>query len=501
MVNATLRFSWGLALLLILLVLAGCSRAEDAPDATTTARPTATATRFVTPEPTPTRTPTPEPTPVSPGVVIADQPLDESGVLVAGQVSLPAPGWLVIYRTREGAADDVIGRVPLAAGVHDDVEVTVDIDMATEALLAGVHFDVGTKGVFDFPGVDEPFPGEPEAAFTVDLQLPFPIIEADDQDVTEESIVTLRLIELLEPTWVVIHADEGGQVGPVIGSLFMESGVHEDVSITINWRAATPVLYAVLHEDDGEERVLEFPDADRPLLRNGQPIVASFNATYPPDVLVLDQPVIDGTVTIERAISNGPGYVAIYNEEEGQPGFIIGTAALQDGLNEEVTVTLLQSAITVQLFARLHEDTEAGDAFNFPGQDQPVRYNGRLPNAAAFRTDAGAHVFINDQRLGEGDTVTVATIVTPVNTWAAIHTNADGLQGRALGQVLLTPGIHRDVVIELENVPETDSLFLVLYQDLGEAGVFEESNIDLFITNNDTRPVRVLFGLLPPAGN
>lgn len=486
-------------LLLLLVALSGCSRDAGSEQSQTPTTTTSIATIEPSPEPTPTAAPTPEPTPIPPGVVIDDQPLDESGVLVAEQVSLPEPGWLVIYRTVDGQPDEVIGRQSLAAGVHEQVEITIDTDRVTEQLLAGVHMDVGAEGVFEFPGEDEPYPGEPEVEFVVELLMPQPRIEVADQAIIENGVVTLALVEALKPMWVVIHSDLAGQIGPVIGARLFEPGTHENVTMTIDWRRGTPALYAVLHEDDGETGVLEYPDGDMPVLRSGEPFVAAFKATYPPEVLVYDQPVIGGAVTIERAISEGPGWVAIYNEVDGQPGMIIGTAPLVDGLNEAVTINLVQSAITSQLFARLHHDTEPDDAFNFPGQDPPVFYNNRLPTASAFRTDIGAHVFVQNQRLDENGDVRIAVVITPLDAWAALYSDNEGQPGELLGQTWVPAGISRDVAVSVDPNTAPGALHLVMYEDLGVSEEFEAPDIDLPLANDNNRPIRVTFTLNTPA--
>ncbi len=432
---------------------------------------------------------------------MSDQPLDESGVLVADEVTLPGPGWLVIYRTVDGEIEDVIGRQPLAAGIHEQVQVTVDPQAATDDLIAGVHVDAGSIGVFEFPGEDEPYPGEPEATFTVELLLPIPQVEVADQPVAEDGVVTLAALEILQPTWVAIHTDIDGEIGPVIGSRLFEPGTYENATLTIDWRQATPRLHVVMHEEEGEVGVFEYPDEDMPILMRGKPVVISFEATYPPEVRVYDQPIVDGSVTIERAVSDGPGYVVIYNEIEGQPGFIIGTQALEDGLNERITVRLLQSAITTQLFARLHVDTEPGDAFNFPAQDPPVLYNNRLPNPATFRTDVGAHVFVSDQRLGEDNTVSIATVISPVASWIAIYGDTDGQPGDLLGQTWMPAGVSRDVVVEFDGAVEPGTLHLILYEDLGTSEEFEVPGVDMELRSADNNPVRLPFELLPPASS
>lgn len=488
----------GLLLVLGLVWLAGCSLLErdDAPEALPTA---AFATVTLTPEPTTAPTATPEPTPIAPRVVMADQPLTEDGELIAAQVALPAPGWLVVYADAGGEPGEVLGQTPLAGGVHDDVRVTIDPLLATPALFARLHLDAGAEGVFEFPGEDQLFAGEPGTSFAVESQLPRPAVAAAEQTVGEDNVVTLARVELLEPGWVVIHADDEGHSGAVIGQLWLEAGVHENVRLTIDRRWATPTLYAVLHEDDGEAGRLEYPDGDMPLLVNGEPVVAAFEALYPPDILVYDQPVVDGAVIIDRVISNGPGWLAVYFDQDGQPGLIIGSAPLTDGLNEFVRVELVESAVTPLLYARLHQDSQPGDEFDFPAADPVVRYENRLPQAAAFGTDNGAHAIVHDQPVVD-DSVTVQMVISPVDTWVAIHADSDGQAGIQLGRTFVPAGVNHDVVVPLDPAPGGDDvLHLVLYRDLGEPETFEALGTDPMLANDDGRVIRIPFNVTPAA--
>lgn len=454
------------------------------------------ATVTLTPRPTAAPTATPEPTPIAPRVVIDDQPLEESGELVAEQVQLPGPGWLVIYNDRDGEPGEPIGQTPLAGGLHTNVLVTVDPRAATSDLFARLHIDTGDEGVFDYPDEDEPYPGEPGAEFAAELQLPQSSVIVEDQPVGEDSVVALARVELLEPGWALIHADDDGQIGRVIGGIWLDAGEHENVTLTIDRRYATPTLYAVLHEDDGEPNRLEYPDSDMPLLVDGQPIVASFAAGYPPNVIVYDQPVIDGAVVIERVISDGPGWVSVYFDQDGQPGLIIGHAALEDGLNEHVRVELIASAVTPQLYAHLHQDSEPGDEFNFPAEDPVVLYQNRVPRATAFRTDSGAHALVRDQRLVD-DSVTVQMVVSPVAAWAAIHADNDGEPGIQLGRTFLPAGVNHDIVVELDPAPDGGVVHLVLYADRGEPEQFEALGTDPMLTGNNGRVVRIPFTVEP----
>ena len=478
--------------LLLLTTLTACALLDGAE--ATEERPTvAFATVTLTPEPTPTRTPVPTATPIAPRVEMDDQPLDDSGELTAAEVALPGPGWLVVLADDDGEPGEAIGQTALAGGVHANVAVTVDSQLATETLYARLHLDAGTEGVFEYPGEDEPYAGEPGATFAVELQLPRPVVEAAEQNVAEDNVATVARVELLEPGWVLIHVDDDGQAGTVIGGVRLEAGAHENVPITIDRRYATPALYVVLHEDDGQPNVLELPDSDRPLLVNGQPVTAAFAAHYPPDILVYDQPFLDGAVVVQRVISEGPGWVAIYSDEEGQPGLIIGFAPLEDGLNENVRVELIESAVTTQLYARLHEDTTPGDEFDFPGNDAVVRYEERMPQATAFRTDLGAMVLVHDQPLVD-DSVTARMVIVPVNAWVAVHAAAeDGQPAGMLGRTFVPAGINHNVVVALDPAPENAPAILVLYEDQGEPEEFDALGVDPLLTNDDNRLIRVPF--------
>lgn len=499
-----IRFISLLAISTFLIFTAGCVRSDEANADAVNLQPAMTTeeasvmSTLPTPEPSPTVTV--KPTVIPAHVAIENQALDGSGKLSAAEVSLPASGWLAIYNSLNGEPDQLIGRASLAAGVHHDIQITVDAAEATEELFARLHIDLGTAGVFEYPGEDKPFPGESEREFAVELRMPRPKIGVDSQEVTEDGVVILTEVELLAPSWVLIHADQNGEIGAVLGGVLLDAGSYENVPMTIDWRRATPTLHALLHVDEGETGVIDYPDGDMPILVNGLPIVATFKATYPPDIVVYDQPLIDGTVTIERVISNGPGWVVIQNEIDEQPGLIIGSAPLHDGLNEGITVTLKLTAITSQLFARIHEDTEEGNALNFPAQDPAVRYNGRLPNAAGFRLGDYALAFVRDQKALEG-AITIDVLVAPAEGWAAVFADDGGQPDSLLGKTWVPAGVNRDVSVTLAPFP-TDStvLHLVLFQDLGKPKVFEP-DVDIFMTGDDNRPVQIPFDIIVAAGN
>jgi uncharacterized surface protein with fasciclin (FAS1) repeats len=105
-----------------------------------------------------------------------------------------------------------------------------------------------------------------------------PSVTVQDQAV-ENGTVTIQTVVSDGPGWIVIHVDDNGQPGEVIGYTALSDGENTDVSVEIDTGMATETLYAMLHTDDGEEGTYEFPDADPPAEVDGQVVVQSFMVT------------------------------------------------------------------------------------------------------------------------------------------------------------------------------------------------------------------------------
>jgi hypothetical protein len=97
------------------------------------------------------------------------------------------------------------------------------------------------------------------------LQPGAPAVRVFDQRV-EGGAVTVAGVASVGPGWIVIHADDAGKPGTVIGSAPVRDGVSRQVRVEIDRAAATRVLYAMLHADLGAAGVYEFPGADGPVM-------------------------------------------------------------------------------------------------------------------------------------------------------------------------------------------------------------------------------------------
>jgi hypothetical protein len=299
--------------------------------------------------------------------------------------------------------------------------------------------------------------------------------------------------------WLAIHAQEDGRMGELLGVIPLTSGRHEGVVITIPWRQGTPTLYAALYADNGEPLHFDYQAEDELFIAEGEPVVAEFAATYPPDIFVLDQPLVNGMFEVERVISNGPGWLVAYFDDDGAPGLIIGSVPLEDGLNERVKVEVLESAATNILHLRLHEDTEPGDAFDFPRVDQPVFYEGRLPSTVTFSLTPGNYLIVKDQRLPMSSTasavLTVDLVVVNVPTWVAIEADEAGERGEVLGFTAVPPGVNHNIAISIDPTLATETLYVTLYLNAGEPDEFDPDGADVPLQRNRS-PISVPFFLL-----
>lgn len=94
-----------------------------------------------------------------------------------------------------------------------------------------------------------------------------------------------------------------------------------------------------------------------------------------PYIRVSNQNVEDGhgAALIDEAFSDGPGWVAIYNERYVKPIIgPIGYTHLNDGLNKNVKVNLNMALVTAKLYAVLYKDEGQVSTFEYPGPDFPL---------------------------------------------------------------------------------------------------------------------------------
>lgn len=220
-----------------------------------------------------------------------------------------------------------------------------------------------------------------------------PSVTVEDQPLGEGDTVIIAEVVAAQQGWIVIHADDAGSPGPDIGWTAVMEGPNADVEVVLDQGEITERLYAMLHIDVGEMGTYEFPGPDAPA-RNaeGTVVTVPFMVTLPegeagapaapgdegaaegPSVTVEDQALGTGdTVTIAQVVAAQDGWIVIHADDNGAPGPDIGWAAVTEGVNEDVVVTLDQGDVTERLYAMLHIDVGEVGTYEFPGPDGPAR--------------------------------------------------------------------------------------------------------------------------------
>lgn len=224
-------------------------------------------------------------------------------------------------------------------------------------------------------------------AFPAFAQEATPRVTVSDQPLLNGT-VTVEKVVSIGPGWIVIHAQADGKPGPILGYSPVADGENNDVVVEIDAFQATGTLYAMLHTDAGEVGTWEFPGGpDTPVTVNDQVVTPPFKITV--GVVVADQPIADGKVTVARVFSAGPGWIVIHAQADGKPGPILGYSQVVDGENRETMVDVDASAATDTLYAMLHVDAGQLGAWEFPGgPDTPVTVGEQIVTPA-FQVSVG----------------------------------------------------------------------------------------------------------------
>ncbi len=132
-----------------------------------------------------------------------------------------------------------------------------------------------------------------------------------------------------------------------------------------------------------------------------------------PSVTVSDQPITNDTVTVDKVVSNGPGWIAIHADKNGAPGPVLGYSAVKDGENDNVVVKLATEGRTPTLYAMLHTDVGVVGTYEFPGPDIPVTVNGAVVTPAFKATNVTAGAAAATPAVAATEAMTSTTAMTP----------------------------------------------------------------------------------------
>ncbi|MDX1994615.1 MAG: hypothetical protein SF029_19690 [bacterium] len=428
---------------------------------------------------------------VEPAVSVSDQVVLD-GTVTIDSASYAEPGFVVIHIDNgEGAPGPVIGYRQLSPGTNTNFTIPVDAAQATGTLFAMLHADTGEVGVYEFgtvEGADGPVADA--AGNVVTPSFAVAVLNAKDQLIDGDTY-TAASVTVSEPGWLVIHSDNEGAPGPVLGQTQLEPGTTADVAVELAAEGRTETLWPMLHVDTGEAGVYEFgtvEGADGPVVLGD--VVATAQVFTVPHLRVDPQVVTGGdgmamgdmapSVTVKSALLAEPGFVVIHQEQDGAPGPVAGVSdPLPAGLSENVVIELDPALVTPNLWPMLHVDTGEAGVYEFgtvEGADGPVSVGDQV---VTFGIAAAPSISYDGVTRLSDTEILIDQVVIDAPGWVVIHIDENGGPGPVAGQAALLPGVNRNVVITVDPaVLTTEQVFPMLHYDTGAAGVYEFGTVE-----------------------
>jgi hypothetical protein len=382
----------------------------------------------------------------------------------------------------------VAGFAPVNPGWTYNLEVPIEDESdLTPLSFAMLHVDDGQVGVYEFDGqsgLDAPVFVDGEVvtpAFQLDA------IHAHDQFV-EGDTVEIHSVTAQVDGWLVIHSDNNGAPGPVLGQTQVLAGITDEVEVTLQADGRTEVLWPMLHVDTGVPGEYEFgavPGADAPVITDGQ--VATLPIWTVDHVRVPNQIVLQGdgqgepgtSVHVDSVLATVPGFLVIHVDNNGAPGPVAGFVAVDAGVSENVSVDALDPALlTPVLWPMLHVDTGVVGEYEFgsvPGADAPVFVDGSV---LTFPINAAPSIVVTAQDPTPGEAegsvvINIGEALISGQGWLAIHKDNNGQPGPVAAVALLHDGSNKDINIELSAADAGTQVFPMLHYDTGVVGEYE----------------------------
>jgi len=215
-----------------------------------------------------------------------------------------------------------------------------------------------------------------------------------------------------------------------------------------------------------------------------QPVVEVTNTPRSTAVIVKDQEYDGTTVIVADVFSQGPGWMVIHNQVDGNLGPWIGYTHVNSGDNKNVAVKIDPAQATAVMYAMLHTDAGVIGKYEFPGPDVPAMLNGEMvaPSFTATVNSDAANITpdikVTDQDITNGKVI-IASVTSRGPGWVDIHTQgADGKMGVQIGYTAVKPGVSQNIVVNIDANKATPVMDAMLHIDAGIIGKYESPGPD-----------------------
>jgi hypothetical protein len=192
---------------------------------------------------------------------------------------------VVIHLDSSGTPGTVVGWAQVQQGTTESLVVPVQVGGGlTPTVHVMLHIDAGEMGTYEFPGADSPLMDASGNIVMVPMQIetgapttgtpevtgtPVATTEGGDsgasaitvqpQAVSAQGTLTIGSVSSDAPGWLVIHLDDNGAPGTVVGWAAVQAGTSTNVLIPVQAEDITPTVHVMLHIDAGEEGTTNSP--------------------------------------------------------------------------------------------------------------------------------------------------------------------------------------------------------------------------------------------------
>lgn len=105
-------------------------------------------------------------------------------------------------------------------------------------------------------------------------------VTVGDQALGSDNSLTIEKIVAAVDGWIVIHADDNGKPGTVLGHAAVKKGENDKVKVTLDdTRDLGVAVWAMLHIDAGTIGTYEFPGPDAPVKGGANIVMTMFKVT------------------------------------------------------------------------------------------------------------------------------------------------------------------------------------------------------------------------------
>ncbi len=245
------------------------------------------------------------------------------------------PGWLVVENEQNNLPGQIVGMIPVPAGLSTDLTIdNLDPAKLTSRLWLILHEDTGTVGAFDYgtaANVDNPVTVDGSvvtlrisAAPTLTVQDQTP--REGDNARTVSVVIDEALIDA--PGWLAITNSQDGAPGSVLATAPLHAGSNRRIVVPIR-AAIGDQVWALLYYDTGT--VGEFESADLPVQVSGQDVVAPLNLVAPPPTPESTLCTVKASGLVNRRSGAGTRFASMGRLTTGETATVSGQALGTDG--------------------------------------------------------------------------------------------------------------------------------------------------------------------------